>query len=574
MGETFATLERRVLRLLAERRAAGEVLRELALGLEALAAAGTLASVLIIDENGALREGASPHVPAEYSTHIEGLHIGPATGSCGTAAYRRQPVVVEDIATDPLWHDYRDEALAHGLRACWSVPILSTTDEVLGTFAFYYRDPRRPSDVDLAIMDSAARLARIVLEHERAERARLRSSRRKNALFAAATVLAVADDVDRAMNDVLRAILEALAWRAGAVWLLDQDDPRKLVCAASWAASDMEREFIEATCAREFRLGEGLPGRVCAANESLWILLRKDDPDFPRAEVALAAGLSQGVGFPISAGTEAKGVIELFTGDEGRDDDLLVALRTIGLQVSEFLRRSSLVEELRETVRFSELFSGVLAHDLRNPLNALVMGTDLLLNRAPDDRSKSTLERMRGSGRRMARLIDQLLDVTRSRSGNGIAIHRAPMSLGTLVTQLVHELALAHPERTLGVSVDGDAGGEWDHDRLAQVVSNLVGNAIHHSSGPIEIFVDGTGREEVVFSTHNLGTIPADKLGTLFDPFRSANPARARQSVGLGLYITKLVVSAHGGDVEVQSDEEGTTFRARLPRKARSEGAE
>src|SRR5207245_3234028 len=107
--------------------------------------------------------------PASYSKAIDGSVIGPSVGSCGTAAYRAEPVIVTDIVTDPLWAEFRDLALAHGLRACWSTPILSSRGEVLGTFATYYREPRSPTAEEHNVMDRFTQIASIALEGEQAE---------------------------------------------------------------------------------------------------------------------------------------------------------------------------------------------------------------------------------------------------------------------------------------------------------------------------------------------------------------------------------------------------------------------
>jgi PAS domain S-box-containing protein len=131
---------------------------------------GMLGSILLLDEKGLhLRHGASPSLPDEYTGAIDGAAIGPSAGSCGTAAFRREMVIVEDIAADPLWENYRHLALPHGLRACWSTPILSKHTSVWGTFAMYYREPRRPSPHDLQIIEHATRLAAIAIERKRAE---------------------------------------------------------------------------------------------------------------------------------------------------------------------------------------------------------------------------------------------------------------------------------------------------------------------------------------------------------------------------------------------------------------------
>src|SRR5208282_3291794 len=129
---------------------------------------GMLCSVLLLDADGTtLRHGAAPSLPQEYSQGTDGLKIGPCMGSCGTAVYRKQPVVVSDIATDPLWADGRDIALRHGLRACWSTPIPAQDGSVLGSFAIYYREPRTPDALHLQIIAHATHLVALAIERDR-----------------------------------------------------------------------------------------------------------------------------------------------------------------------------------------------------------------------------------------------------------------------------------------------------------------------------------------------------------------------------------------------------------------------
>jgi two-component system cell cycle sensor histidine kinase/response regulator CckA len=131
---------------------------------------GLLCSILLLDAEGkTLRHGASPSLPREYSQAIDGTQIGDCVGSCGTAAYRRQPVIVADIATDPLWAAYRHLALHHGLRACWSTPIASQDGGILGTFAIYYREPRTPDEEHLQLIAHATHLAAVAMEWDRAQ---------------------------------------------------------------------------------------------------------------------------------------------------------------------------------------------------------------------------------------------------------------------------------------------------------------------------------------------------------------------------------------------------------------------
>ena len=127
-------------------------------------------SILLLDADGVhLRHGAAPNLPDAYNRAIDGVEIGPQAGSCGTAAYRNQAVIVTDIATDPLWADYRALALPHGLRACWSTPIRSAHGLVLGTFALYYREPCAPGPADLELIERVTHLSAIAIERKQAE---------------------------------------------------------------------------------------------------------------------------------------------------------------------------------------------------------------------------------------------------------------------------------------------------------------------------------------------------------------------------------------------------------------------
>ncbi|MGN3975437.1 GAF domain-containing protein [Tsuneonella sp. SYSU-LHT278] len=132
----------------------------------------TLGSILLLDDEGKrLLHGAAPSLPKAYNDAIDGIAIGPAVGSCGTAAYTHEPVFVSDVRTDPKWSDFKDLALAHGLLACWSMPILSSAGQVLGTFAMYHRHPREPLPADIEMVDFVIRTAAVIIERKRAEMA-------------------------------------------------------------------------------------------------------------------------------------------------------------------------------------------------------------------------------------------------------------------------------------------------------------------------------------------------------------------------------------------------------------------
>jgi PAS domain S-box-containing protein len=173
--EALARLDVKVLAMVMAHAALPEILETLCTNIEKHDS-GLLCSVLLLDSDGkTLHHGAGPSLPKEYSQSIDGVQIGACAGSCGTAAYRRQRVIVSDIATDPLWADYRHLALTHGLRACWSTPIASQDGSILGTFAVYYREPRTPDEEHLQLIAHATHLAAVALEWDRAQ-AELRSA--------------------------------------------------------------------------------------------------------------------------------------------------------------------------------------------------------------------------------------------------------------------------------------------------------------------------------------------------------------------------------------------------------------
>ena len=168
-AEALLNGQKRVLEMIAAGAPLGESLTELVRLIEAQAP-GMLGSILLLDEDGVhLSHGAAPSLPPEYVAAIDGAPIGPSAGSCGTAAYSKEAVVVEDIATDPRWADYKAVALPHGLRACWSTPIFDAQRRVLGTFAMYYRQPALPQPDHQWLIDIAAHTAAIAIDRHRTE---------------------------------------------------------------------------------------------------------------------------------------------------------------------------------------------------------------------------------------------------------------------------------------------------------------------------------------------------------------------------------------------------------------------
>jgi signal transduction histidine kinase len=247
----------------------------------------------------------------------------------------------------------------------------------------------------------------------------------------------------------------------------------------------------------------------------------------------------------------------------------------------EALKRARAREEHMEVeAEFRERFIGILGHDLRSPLNAISLSARALSRYGPLTQLQQDLgQRIELSAARMTKMISDILDLTRARLSCGIPLVLEPTHLADVCQQVVKELSAAYPNRCIVYEQEGAGEGVWDAERLAQVLSNLVANALEHGGADVPVFVRSHPCEDLVaLEVHNPGApIPQHLLATLFEPFRrggGSSPAQGkgrRGGLGLGLYIVKEIVEAHGGRVSVRSSlEEGTTFTVLLPRDAQA----
>jgi signal transduction histidine kinase/HAMP domain-containing protein len=263
-------------------------------------------------------------------------------------------------------------------------------------------------------------------------------------------------------------------------------------------------------------------------------------------------------------------LLRLAPGPAYTEDDLTL-FREIADRTALAIENARLFQRMQEAVRIRDDLVAVVSHDLRNPISAISMAASMLLKRnGLQDWQAKGLSRIYSAADRATRMIRDLLDSTQARVG-GIPVQPRPLDFHALAGHVVEEVQLAHPERNILFQSSGEAHGEWDADRMAQVITNLVGNAVQHGLAGTPVRVGSRGEDgEVVLEVHNEGPpIPAEELPALFEPFRRGRNAegRAQGSVGLGLFISRRIVEAHGGTIEVRSREgEGTTFTVRLPR--------
>lgn len=233
--------------------------------------------------------------------------------------------------------------------------------------------------------------------------------------------------------------------------------------------------------------------------------------------------------------------------------------------------RRIIARELEEEGQFREQFMAVLGHDLRTPATAVSLSAQILRRTELNDQQAGLVDRIVSSMRRMDRMIGELLDLARIRGGR-IPLAPKALDLREVYDDVLAELQVAWPARTITVDIEGDVRGRWDEGRLAQVLSNLLGNALAHGSAdhPVQVRMRGEPNE-VEIEVHNVGApIPEDLMNHLFEPFRGVQPENKgpHAGLGLGLFITHAVVEAHAGRITARSDPHGTTFTVRLPRRA------
>jgi signal transduction histidine kinase len=238
----------------------------------------------------------------------------------------------------------------------------------------------------------------------------------------------------------------------------------------------------------------------------------------------------------------------------------------IARQHAEILAAQAALEQVSAANRAKDLYMGVLGHDLRSPLGAILMSSRMMLMRqtlAPDDRE--SVARIARNGERMAALIRDILDYTRGQALGGIPVVPRSTHMGEICQAMLDEVALLHPDRTMHFECSGELRGMWDRERVEQVISNLLTNALHHGTGEIRIRAEGVAAEVCVSVQNHGKPIPGEQIARLFEPFRRGSGSSV--GLGLGLYIVSEIMRAHDGSVDVVSSKEtGTIFRTRWPR--------
>ncbi len=536
---------------------------------------GLLCSVLLVDGE-VLRHAAAPSLPAEYvAAMTDGVPIGPQAGSCGTAAFRRAPVVVRDIATDPLWDGPRALALPHGLRACWSAPIIATDGRCLGTFAMYYREPREPDDGAWSVLQLATHLAGIAIERRRTEDALLASRRHAEEESQVSGALVRVGHVLNATLDTPEILSRLCELATQLVGCDCSDTVLPAADGETWAPisgsgySDEEWESLRVLA---------IPGSVMAPLVMLLqqrgsIQFRTDDVADPATLAMLRRyGITASLYVALRRGDAVIGILSCATRSAAtRFTDVQERVaRGVAQLASLALENARLVEELRAADRLKSEFVSTMSHELRTPLSVILGYTDMLGDELPRREQERTLARIRRSGVELLEMIEATLNLSRLEAGKDPA-QLEPFDVADLFEELAGEFgALDRPAATaLRWDIPADLAVVTDRRKLKIVVKNLVGNALKFTPAGEVVVGCGAARDGCVVTVRDTGIgIAPEHLPMIFDMFRQvdSSDSRSYSGVGLGLYIVKRLVDQLGGHVLVESEVgRGTCFTVHLP---------
>jgi len=538
-GNALSLLDGRLLAMIMGQTPLLTILDELCAGIEKQRP-GLICSIIFLNDDGVtLRHAAAPSLPPEYGRAIDGAQIGPSAGSCGTALYRKQPVVVSDITSDPLWADYRHLALPHGLRSCWSTPIPAQDGAMLGTFAIYHREPRTPDSQHLKLIAHATHIAALAIERDRD----------KNQLRAV-------EDRYRTLVERLPAITYVAELGAGGPWHYVSPQIESILgfSPTEWLSDSLN--WIDHVHPEDREI-------AIAAEERF-----KQTHDLFHAEYRMIARDGRVLWF------RDEGVM-LRAADGGRG----LLMQGVLYDITEHKR---LEEQLRHSQKLEAVgqLAGGVAHDFNNLLMVIQAHNERVRGRlsSSDPAHKDAVEIERAVVRAAA-LTQQLLAFSRRQ-----VLQLKALDLNTILTDVAKMLA-----RLIPVNIELQILAapsihrvKADPGQLEQVIMNLAVNALDampRSGGRVTIETRNLELREtyagsharipsgryVVLSVSDTGTgMHSDIQARIFEPFFTTK--QPGKGTGLGLSIVYGVVKQSGGWISVRSElNQGTTFDIYFP---------
>ena len=540
LRDSFAASQQSVLESIAFGLPLQEILEKIVALIEAQLAE-MLCSIVLVTPDRRLTHAAGQRLPAEFIGGIEGVAIGPEVGSCGTAAFTRLPVVVDDIATHPAWREYRDLALSHGLRACWSTPILAPDGNVLATFAMYYREPRRPSIEEERWVQVATHLVTVAILSDHARVNDLERRRMEEAIR---------------LGEHLRSVI--LDTVADAIFYVRVEGPgRYRIAAVNTAFSKLFGISDKDIVGRP--LEDVVPPHMLERT-----LARYDCAARTGARQVWEEIMSSRAGEKFGEIT----LIPLFDA-EGRCTNYVGTVHDMTARIQSERERAQLQSRLHQAQRIQALgtLAGGIAHDFNNILAAIGGNTDLLLEDiGADSPMRKPLLEIQKASRRANDLVRQILTFSRSSAPTYEIVDPRPVAAealellrATLPSDL--ELRESFAEDTPSIKADST--------QFHQVVVNLVANAAHASGrerGAVEVLLDAATDAEIPRDTpapiargrylrlrvRDQGCgMDAATLKRVFEPFFTTRPPG--QGTGLGLSVVHGIVESHKGVIHIDS---------------------
>ena len=494
------------------------------------------ASILLFDGH-AIRPGAAPSMPEDYNALLDGLLIGPAVGSCGTAMYRKERVIVEDVSTDPLWADYRELGENYGFRACWSQPILDSNDAVLGTFAIYREQPGGPNEAEIRLVEAMTNLARITIQRKRRET----ELRKLSAAIEQSPALVMITDrsgtieyVNRKFCDVTGYAIDEIVGKSPRI-LKGEDRPRSYY-------RDLWKTVLSG---REWR-GE--------------FLNKKRDGE-----------LYWEVGTISSIRDENGEISHLLSVSEETTDRK--ALEAENQELERRVRRSQKLDTIGT-------LAGGIAHDFNNILTPIMGYAEIAEDRTDaSDPLHSDLGRILSAAQRAKELIDRILLFSRQTEKE-----RKPVRIQSIAHEAIQLLRSSIPA-TIAIDEQIDSSCGWvfaDEAQIHEVIVNICTNAYHAMEGgtgtltigvePVELDADAARMhpnleeaEYVRISIRDTGSgMDSETQERIFEPFFTTKTIG--KGTGMGLSVVHGIVQSHHGEVVVHSTPgEGTVFEVYLP---------
>jgi PAS domain S-box-containing protein len=543
-AEALLTGEKRILEMVARRDSLAQILDSLCRFVEEQAG-GVLTSILLVDGDR-LRLGGAPSLPKAYTNVIDGVAIGPSAGSCGTAAYRGEQVIVEDIATDPLWAEYREAALPHSLRACWSTPVFSSRGKVMATFAMYYPEPRSPSLRDQGIIEQINHLAGVAIERKLTQEALGRSE----------------------------------AYLAEA---------QRLTHTGSWALRPGMAKPVYWS-EEMFRIWGFDPQQGPPANEMAWQRIHPEDLKEIREQIEKTSTGSwkteiaqdHRIVLPDGAVRYIHGTSHAVCDDAGR----IIEYIGTSMDVTERKRAERAARETERRYREQQMelahanrvatighLTASIAHEVNQPIAATVANAEAALNwlssQPPDlEEVRRALRSIVEDGNRAGDVIDRIRTLIRKKAP-------ARESVVKINDEILEVVALTRGQAVKnGVSVqthfaEGLPLIQGDRVQLQQVLLNLIVNAVEALSGVSEgarELLISAGKAEaggVLVAVRDSGPgLPPASLEQVFEAFHTTKP----NGLGLGLSICRSIIEAHGGRLWASaSAPRGTAFQFIVP---------